>query len=248
MTTSRIETLKVSTPSQEGVLHASKWQHLRMLVSVCEFQALLERLGACYFVNVAKVCKVEESFVTKEKLLELYEQYLKALKEEKAFEDHSYKQQFSLALSSDLTPFYLMQVREEEVLVKLKTPAIRMQLFNFHYIEEENKFVFTQYRQESIPWGLEFSFPQFYQDPDTCQPVEILKDKQHPNTQLFKLIQQWMRDFTSPTAFMIHQNKQVAPFRLGKKCLMWINEYPSLRKQGLQVWDHHAHRSDHNRN
>jgi hypothetical protein len=245
--TSPIETIEISTPSKEGVLQASKWQHIRALIDPSECEELFKVLGSFYLVNTAKVCKKEEILVDIQAVIYSYREYIAALKATDHFEDQKYKACFSLALSRGLEPFYLMKVKEEAFLVKLKEPAIRMQLYSFHYIEEEKQFVSTQHRQEPISWGLEFSFPQFYQDTSTCQPIEVLKNKDNPNTKLFKMIQQWTRDFTVPAPFTIHKNKHIAPFRLGKKCFEWVNEYSTMRRHGLEILDHYANRSDNNR-
>lgn len=247
MTTSHIETINISTPSKEGILQASKWQHVRMLLDSSELEKLFESLNSFYLVNIAKVCGKEEVVVNTRSVFQAYDRYIAALKSEDKFDDKLYRQMFSLALSKGLEPFYLMQVKEDAFLAKITQPIIRMQLFSFHYIEEEKQFVSTQNREHSISWGLEFSFPQFYQDIHTCQPIEVLKDKDNYNTKLFKIIQKWAREYTLPASCFIHKSKHIAPFKLGKKCLEWINGYPTMQRHGLEILDHHANRSDNSR-
>lgn len=247
MTTTLINQMKISTPSQEGVLQASKWQHIRMLLDCSELEVLFEILHPFYLLNIAKVCLKEEVIIDVQTILHLYRDYIADLKNKEVLNETFYRTTFCLALSKNLDPFYLMKVKESSFLVKLTKPIIRMQLFSFHYIEEENQFVTTQNIEKSISWGLEFSFPQFYQDPDTCQPIEVLKDKDNPNTQLFKAIQKWVRSFTEPVPFRIHKNKHIAPFRLGKKCFEWINGYQAMQRHGLEIVDHHANRSNNDR-
>ena len=247
MTTSLIETMRISTPSKEGVLQASKWQHVRMLLDPSELREFFQHLNYFYLVNIAKVCKKEDVIVNVGIVIDAYSEYITALKAVDKFDDKQYRQTFSLALSKSLDPFYLMEVKEDCFLVKLTQPIIRMQLFSFHYIEEEKQFISTQNSKSSISWGLEFSFPQFYQDVDTCQPIEVLKDKDNLNTQVFKILQRWAREFTMPVPFIIHKNKHVAPFRLGKKCAPWINGYRTMQRHGLEILDPHANRSDNNR-
>lgn len=247
MTLDLLKTIRISTPAKEGVMQASKWLYLRMLIDPVEFKELLVLLEDVHFLNMARVCIKEDIFVEPSKLASQYDHYISLLKREEIVDDRAYRPHFSLAISKTLLPFYLMQVKTESFLVKLVEPIIRMQLFSFQYIQEQQRFISTYSIENSISWGLEFSFPQFYQDVDTCQPVEILKNKANLNTQLFKSLQKWTREATVPVPFIIDENKEIAPFRLGKKCFEWINLYAGMRKHGLKIVDSHANRSDNNR-
>lgn len=229
----------ISTLTKEGSLQASKWQHVRMLLDPVELRELIGLISPCFFVNVAKIGKSHEFLIEAETLLTYYLQYIKSLQE--SSEKPVDKTRFSLALSKTLDPFYAMAIKEDQFLIKMKTPAIRMQLFQWHYLEETKQFITTAQLSQGLSWGLEFSFPQFYQDPKTYQPIEILKDLSNPNTQIFKQIQKWARSNTEPASFSLHHEKLIAPFKIGKKCLPWIQSYCSLRSRGWEVY--HADRN-----
>ena len=89
--------------------------------------------------------------------------------------------------------------------------------------------------KEAITWGLQFSFPQIYSNSIKNEVVEVYKDKNYTNTQLFKELAVWMRRQTLPTPFM-YKNKRInAQFRLGKKCINWINTHAQLAHTGLTI-------------
>jgi len=229
----------ISTLSKEGTLQASKWLHVRMLLDQEELQELVSLIAPCFFVNVAKIGQSDELLIEVDTLLAHYREYIKGL--QNPLEKGVDKTRFSLALSKTLDPFYAMAIKDQQFLIKMKTPVIRVQLFQWHYVEETKQFITTAQLSQGLSWGLEFSFPQFYQDPKTYQPVEILKDLSNPNTQMFKQIQKWARSKTEPASFLIHQEKLIAPFKIGKKCLPWIQSYCSLRSRGWEVY--HADRN-----
>lgn len=219
-------TIPVSTASKETSLKASKWLHVRMLLTPEELSDLLNQLGECYFVNIAKICKKDEVLLSTSTVLSDYTNYLDNPKD--------YRNRMSVALSKDLSPFYLIQVQENSVLCKLKTPAVRMQAFDFVYVAEQKEF-FMSHSLNATSWGIEFSFPQFYEDPVTKAPIEIFKDKLNPNTILFKALQGFSRNFTKPAAFLFQGEKIIAPFRIGKKVINLVSHYESLKQVGLEV-------------
>jgi hypothetical protein len=241
MTLDPLSALPMASIKNERSVQASKWMHIRVLLDVSELQELLTHSAPCFLVNIASVCGKDQMLTTPEQLIKIYADYIVALQQGGRQHIQSYKKQLCCALSRTLDPFYLIQLQVEKFLVKLKTPAIRMQQFHFHYIADQDDFLTTYNLDHSISWGLELSFPQFYQDPETCLPVEIFKDVIHPNTQLFKAMQKWMRDHTLPVPFLIEGQKKVAPFRIGKKCFEWINLYPSLSNKGLKIYEHRSH-------
>lgn len=234
-----IPSLPISHPSQEKALQASKWMYIRMLLDPEELIDLFSKITPAFLLNISTVCRYNSIMTSTQELIDVYTQYIQSLQEGRGYQD--YTKALSWALSSTLDPFYLMQLQEERFLVKLKKPVIRMQHFHFHYIFEQHSFILTHHAEHSIAWGLEFSFPQFYQDAHTCLPVEVFKNHHYPNTQVFKMMQKWVRDYTVPVPFIMDGNKKVAPFRLGKKCFKWIHLYPDLRKRGLAVYAHRNH-------
>lgn len=244
MTLNLIEEIPVSHPSKEGSLQAAKWMYLRMLIDPSELRAFFDSIAPMFLVNISSVCLKEQLVISLEEFFYLYEEYINSLKKGITGSVKTKIQQGSWGLSKTLSPFYLMQFQDERFLAKLKTPVIRIKHFDFHHIPEQNAFIFTHHKEHSIPWGLECSFPQFYQDPVTHLPVEILKNHEDPNTRVFKSMQKWVRDSTLPVPFMVEGHKKVVPFRLGKKCFEWINLYPELRNRGLKLYEH---RSDYDR-
>ncbi|MBM3192516.1 MAG: hypothetical protein FJZ63_07715 [Chlamydiae bacterium] len=219
-------------------LHASKWQQVAVLLDVSELQELLRILSPCHLVNVGKKVAEEQVLITQEQLLFFYQAYVLSLQGK----DQAPKNLLPLALSKTLDPFYAFYVNEGHLLVQQKTPCIRVQIFEWFYLGDTEQFITKAPSSRGISWGLSFSFPQFYQDAETCQPIEILKNPKDLNTQLFKEIQKWVRREALMASFDIKGKKKVAPFKIGKKCLSWINCHQALSGEIV-----YADRSDHYR-
>jgi hypothetical protein len=83
--------------------------------------------------------------------------------------------------------------------------------------------------QNSIFWGLQFSFPQVYQDPKTG----ALKEAEV--SPLFQAIRKWIRNTTVPTPMMVEGKRVNIPIRLGKRCFSWINRHPQLKCKVMEI-------------
>jgi len=232
----------MSSPASGQIrpMQASKWMHVRMLVDAQEFADLLQDLGPLLFVNISSVGSYEKVVQKADALQEMYAQYVQALQEGKPWQ--AFAKNLCWALSIHADPFYALELGADKWLVKEHAPAVRMQHFHFHYIHEQSSFILTHHAEKSIPWGIEFAFPQFYQEPHSCKAIEVFKDPLYPGSILFRKIQSWAREATTPVPFIIHERKKVAPFRLGKKCFSWVDQY--LQNKGLKVY---ASRNSHDR-
>jgi len=69
---------------------------------------------------------------------------------------------------------------------------------------------------------MQFSYPQIFLDPS--EQIHVKVDDHFSNTEVFRMIQRWMRDATSP----IRINGKAFPIRLGKKSRSWIHEHHQL--------------------
>lgn len=89
--------------------------------------------------------------------------------------------------------------------------------------------------ERSISWGLEFSYPQLYQDPHTGEIVPIVEGERFPNTAPFRQLQRWMRRETRPTPFLVDGHRINAVARLGRGAFAWIDRHRQLCDQQLGV-------------
>ncbi|MFS8563623.1 MAG: hypothetical protein LVR00_04585 [Rhabdochlamydiaceae bacterium] len=220
--------LKVSHPSQEGVLNVSKWLKTQVLLSGAEMRQLFAHLAPCALYNVSEL--VPEGEIPQELFLETYAQYAEILQAGKILEP---RRLFSGALSATPDAFYKMEVKAGQYLIKTIQPVVQMQLHQFLPSKLDGKFHPMVLSQDSVSWGVQFSYPQICQDPKTNLFSKV--SEQFPNTLLFDKLTKWLRNFSTPTTFIWEGKKTAVPIRLGKECFSWINRHPQLQEKGIQV-------------
>jgi hypothetical protein len=221
-------------PSVESTLQASQWQKCPLLIDEMEMRDLLEVLGNFWIVQVSGLINRGQEIITQEDFLDVYGQYIEALKQGVPSIDSRLKPYFSSVLTTTLDALYGVQINEKQCLVKVKQPVIQLQAHRFDYSLADGKFRSMVLGYDSIQWGLQFSYPHLYQD-DHLQVFTVREGAQFPNTALFKSLQRWVRSHTIATPFEIEGKKVNVPIRLGKKCLTWINTHPQLSAKGLSV-------------
>lgn len=208
-------------------LQASKYLKIQVLLDKEEMRHLLQTLGPAFFAVVSEPVHANEGVVSPEEFLEKYGDYLQTFKAERRF--------FSSALSSTMEAFYSLPVGKEKILIKPIQPVVQLQAHQFFYSPLDGKFHPMVSSEESISWGIQFSYPQLYQDPKTRQVVKV--GAAFPNTPLFTALMKWMRNFTMPTPFEIDGKRINSPIRVGKKSLAWIKNHPQLKVKGIAIAD-----------
>jgi|SRR5579872_6730241 len=225
--------LRLSTPSQEGILRVSKWTKYPVLLDDVEMEDLIAHLGDFFCFIVSDVVQAENAQFSKEIFLEKYRGYIGALKEGVLPDEMPLKRYFSsiLSLTSDL--LYGQEVGKDKFLVKALKPVVQLQCHHFIFSKVDQKFYPMVLGDESITWGIQFSYPQIYQDPKSFAYSKVTHTADFPNTALFLLLVQWLRKNTQPTPFIVGEQRVNVPIRIGKKCLPWIHLHPQLALHGL---------------
>lgn len=213
--------------------HASKWLSLGMLVDLGEMQDFLNALGPFFIYPLGAVVPRGQDQIKIEDFLTLYQSYIEALKQGRVPEERSFRSIFSSALSLKEDCLYALAVGEDRQLVRVLKPVVQMQAHTLDYSPADGKFRSMVLGQDSVLWGLQFSYPQLYEDPETRAPQKV--DSRYVNSALFRLIQKWIRENTIPTPFVVSGEVINVPMRLGKQCLTWINNHPQFLKKGLKV-------------
>jgi hypothetical protein len=217
---------------------ASKWISIALL---CEENELLNLFGVLdepTMVSIAGVNENGKEITSLEQFFSDYKKYIQALKEGQ-MPPHAFLQEaFTKALSLDVKDFRKIPVGDSRNLVRIVKPVIQMQPYSFTYSETDGRFHEKVYSLDSIPWGVQFSYPQIYQDPVTKEVKKVFGDPEFANTPLFKKLQHWIRENTTPTPFLIGEKKINVPMRIGKIPLPWLNNHPSLLKKMLKVCAH----------
>lgn len=217
--------LQKSTIQAEGEYKCSKWQTLAILFSKEELESLLSSLGECFFLPVAEPVIEGEECVSGNKIIKLYEEYLSWIRKTEELPPAEVRRFFSLGLTSSLDDVYVVPVGKDKVFVRPKRPIIQLQLYRC-YLAPDGVFHPMILHPDSFSFGLQFAYPQIYEDPKTHQFHKVFLEEGFSNTQLYKKVVAWSRENTKPFNL---QEGGVAPFRLGKK-----EENPLSYHLGLQ--------------
>lgn len=230
--------LRQST-SSEKPLQASKWLQSQALLSKNEltnlFKFLETSLGTLYLYYCGAVCSKEKGATSKEEFLETYGAYIQSLMDGKEPDLSLYRSLLSPSLTITTDALYTIPVGEDRQIIRISRPVIQMQAHNIDYSTVDKKFHSMVFGSDSIAWGIQFSYPQLFQDNETRQVEQVKKGKAFPNTELFQLLQKWMRQNTIPTPFIADGKAVNVPMRLGKECLPWINLHSQLIKKSISV-------------
>lgn len=194
--------------------------------------SLCDALSPFFLFSVGEVVLQEEIEISKELFLSTYARYICALKEGKILEDKRVRRIFSSALTSSSDCLYKMAVRENGWLVKVRQPLIQLQCHAFFFSSLDQSFHPMILAKESISWGIQFSYPQIFQDPHT-QKME--KVSGFSNTELFRRLIRWLRNETQPALFLWEGKKIASTMRIGKMCRSWVHCHPQLKEKGLCV-------------
>ena len=138
----------------------------------------------------------------------------------------------SSIFTSDPSLVYAQVLSNGKYLIKSRRPVIQLQRHHFVF---SDTFHFGVMGEESITWGVSFSYPQLFLDPHTQQIGKVEKNEYFPNTELFTRLRRWVRDHTTPTPFIVEGERKNQPIRLGKNCFEWINNHPGLKGKNLHV-------------
>lgn len=229
--------LRQST-SAESPLQASKWLQSQALLSQEELAALfkfIEESHPFHLYACGVVCSKEKGEIPKQEFLETYGSYINKLKQGEMPDLAFYRSVFSPVMTTTTDALFTIPVGEDRQIIRNSKPIVQLQAHNMSYSSLDKKFHPLVFGIDSIAWGLQFSYPQLYQDNQTKQIEIIKKNTAFPNTVLFQLIQKWMRQHTIPTPFLAEGTLINVPMRLGKQCLEWVNRHPQLAPKNLTV-------------
>lgn len=227
--------IRVSSIHQEVPLQASKWLSSQILVDEIELESLFKNLGQFYLYSTGSIVELGTSGYTQDEFLSIYREYISALKQGVLPEEAKFRKPFSSVLTNTPEALYAIPVENDRQLIRISKPVIQMQGHRMDYSRADGKFRSMTFGGDSITWGLQFSYPQLYQDGKTKEIHQVNSDASCPNTPLFRNLQLWVRNNTIPTPFLVDGQKMHIPVRLGKQCASWINRHPQLSKKGLKV-------------
>lgn len=228
-------TLLRSGTGKELPLQASKWLDLELLIDDEEMQALFSDLGAFKIFRTGAVCGKDEGEISKTTFLERYALYIDCLRQGILPDEKLYRPLFSSIFTVADDHIFQIAIADNRRILRPEKPVLQLQVNQIAYSEADGKFRSGVFGSKSILWGIHFSYPQLFQDPETKEVFSVLDNPLFPNTALFRKLQVWTRQNTVPTPFSVDQRRINVPIRLGKKCFPWINSHPLLANSNICV-------------
>jgi hypothetical protein len=230
-----VNTLRISTPAQEGVLRVSKWLKHQVLLSAQEMESLFLALSPFSIYVVSELVSSHNGLVSHAEFLEKYAGYVNTLKEGKVPDEAPLRRYFSAIFTETSDILYAMQTGPDKFLIKALKPVIQLQGHHFFFSRVDQKYHSMVLGKESVTWGLQFSYPQIYQDPKDHSFSKVVDSPYFPNTALFTRLAKWLRGNTMPTPLMAEGKRTNVPIRIGKQCLEWIDRHPHLIAQDISL-------------
>lgn len=215
-------------------LQASKWLKSPILIDGNEMQSLLTALGDFWIFRTSGVTRQGEGLISTEEFLFHYTEYVEALRQGKQVDEERIRPYFSAIFTLTPRAVYAVYLPNQQQLIKVDQPVIQLQHHKFTYSTLDGKFRSMVLGSNSISWGVQFSYPQLYQDAN-FQVKQVRVGEAFPNTALFHKLQKWVRYHTVATPFLIGPQRINVPIRLGKQCFEWINAHPQLVIKSLQI-------------
>ena len=227
-------TLRLSTPDREGILRVSKSLKYQVLLDDREMKDFLEYLEPFHIYIVSEMTDNRETPLSL--FLERYSSYIQTLKRGDIPDEKMLKPYFSSIFTASNDILYAMEVKPSRFLIKAIRPVIQLQAHQFFFSRVDEKFHPMVLGKESVTWGIQFSYPQVFQHPQTHLFSKIDQSLEFPNTALFLRLVHWMRRHTAPTPFLKGDKPTYVPIRIGKQCFPWISMHPQLSAQQLAIY------------
>ena len=226
--------LRVST-FKEKPLEASKWVHVQCLLETDELRSLFQSLGDFLLFQCGSVTPRRQTNSSIAEFLEHYSTYINLLKNGQTPTIASLQPWFSMVMTRTSDAVFSIPVGESQQIIRVAKPVIQLQAGTIDYSPVDKKFRSMVFGCDNISWGIQFSYPHLYQDPLTRNVETIRNTPEYPNTELFHLLQKWMRQHTIPTPLIAEEKLINIPIRIGKLCLTWINKHAQLISKDIYI-------------
>ncbi len=224
-------TLRVSTPEAEGVYQGSKYLKYQVLCDAAELKNLFARLES--FSIYPLTALGPGAPMDRDHFIEVYGTWIEMLKAGRVPTDTELKSLLACVFTAESDSLWKQEIPGGRYIVKMGRPVVQVQAHFFSYSTLDAVFRPMTMGSNSIFWGLQFSFPQIYQEPKTMELREVDESLE---AELFQKIKQWVRDETRATPFVVDEKKTNVPIRLGKNCFSWIHNHPQLILQNIGVY------------
>ncbi len=220
--------LRISCPAKEGVYQGAKWLKTQVLCDAVELKALFAAFSP---FSIFPLTGLSEGLpISESAFLDEYDAWMVKLQRGELPSEVSLRAFLAAAFTEDLEALWLQEVPGKRYLTKIAKPLLQVQSAWFSYSALDGEFRPMTLGPRSIFWGLQFSYPQVYQEARTGELKETIRGA------LFEKLRPWVREFTRATPFVVGGRRVNSPIRLGKNCFSWIHHHPQLKAQGIQIY------------
>jgi hypothetical protein len=203
-----------------GRYYFSKFLLVPVLLDSAEMKALFAELGDFFIFDVSRV--LDDGEISRGEFLSVYAEYVEGLKRGEVITSPW----FSSCFTTTEETIETIVVPDGRAMRKACAPVVQLQPHTFTYSTDDGKFRSMVRGEGAISWGIQFSYPQLFEDPKSRDIVKV--DGTFPNTPFFRALQRWVRHHTRPTPFEVEGRRINVPIRLGKQCFEWIDQHPQL--------------------
>ncbi|MFY7843017.1 MAG: CinA family protein [Rhabdochlamydiaceae bacterium] len=219
-----------SDPSKEGRYSVSKWLKYHVLLDEEELKGLIENLPSFRYYKTGQVLPIEESTGSSSEFLDKYRLYIRDL-----IHPSFSKQDLTCVWSVSSEALYSIKVKENKVILRPKQPVLQIQNHQFLYSSLDRSFRSMINSLDSIPFGIEISYPQIFEDPHSHEFIKVRSHNGFENNRLFSQLSHWIRHHTVPMCVILDHQSHHLPIRIGKKVLSWVHLIPSLENQPFKI-------------
>lgn len=193
--------------NQIPVYQASKWLKLPLLISSQEMGEVLSLLPE-WIVPLSGVILRGQEIISPSEFLQAHEEFSRQI--DSGISRPKSDKRLTCAFTSNLNTVRKIDV-PGGLLIRVIKPVIQVQPYFLHYSQTADCFFDTTFSQDSFAWGVVFSIPQLFQNPETLEIEKV-------HVPEFKALQVWARSHTMPTPFQVSENRLINfPARISKQ-------------------------------
>lgn len=216
-------------PQEVGPFLASKWQKFYLFLSPKEVENLFAFWSIDHLYLTGKVLE-RESLIVKN-WIEKYANVLNAFWEGGSERNKLFSSILPAVISISEESLYRQDV-SNGFLVHMKDPCFVLQEHWFRYVPKDEKIYPMNFTNESLFWGLQFSYPQIFQDSKTKKIYNANLESSFGNAKLLILLRKWIREHTKPVSLQVGEMKHSTLFRIGKEYIKKIEDHSQIKEFG----------------
>ncbi len=202
--------MQIEIVKKKSEYRVSKSLTCALLLDPKEFERFSSDLGDFYLFETGDLLSSIEDY-KKRIFCSTYREYFESLSSQ------SIRKVPTFLLTANPNDVYAFEARADKYIIYPRYPVIQVREHHFT-VASDGEIHPMVFGKDAVSFGLIFSYPQIFYDTKEKKIVEVFKEKDLPNTILFKKIQLWAREYTKPARFIINGTKVNATFRIGKEC------------------------------